>query len=283
MPTGRNHNVVALPANKLPAIYIAATAQLGARISGSRNEVWACTAYSEGQPVNLIIKLGLSTRAMMVEVLCAQLASCLGLGASPPYLVTVNPRHVGRANGTPVLTFGVESVSERGHARPIRSLDLLLQTLDSMKVTDLACAFDEWVANDVRSPSDILVGTDSRVYFIDYEAAMGPHLPPNATATNWLADRLLERTSTSERAAFLRKLRSRMAALQRLQMGEVPSAVQFSQDGVAIYTQLLQFLQERLSHLDQIMTQRVLPQQMYLRPEDEAPPASAALGNHAPL
>lgn len=257
-------NVVALRPNPLPALRVAATAGTGALVHGSRNEVWAFRAYCEGEPVRLFVKLGLSERAMMVEILCAQLASCLGIGASQPYLVTVNPRHAGRPAGAPVLAFGVEDVSDRSAAKPIRSLDVLFEMLDRLKVSDLACAFDEWILNDVRSPSDILVGTDGQVYFIDHEAALDLRHGPGAVATNWMADRLLQRLHRDERPAFLKKLRARLAALHRLELDQVPSAVQFSQDGVRIYTDLLSFLRHRLEHLDRIASERVLPQQRHL-------------------
>lgn len=274
-------NVVGLPPNPLPALRVAATAGTGARMSGSRNEVWAFRGYSEGEPVRLYVKLGLSERAMMVEILCAQLATCLGIGASSPYLVTVNPRHAGRAAGAPVLAFGVEDLSDRLAARPIHSLELLFEMLDRLKVADLACAFDEWILNDVRSPSDILVGTDANVYFIDHEAALDARHPPTATATNWMADRLLERLQRDDRPAFLKKLRARLAALHRLELGQVPSAVQFSQDGVRIYTELLAFLRERLQHLDRIASERVLPQQRHLDFTAE-PDQPTSAPRHAP-
>lgn len=257
-------NVVALRPNPLPALRVAATAGTGALVHGSRNEVWAFRAYSDGEPVRLYVKLGLSERAMMVEILCAQLASCLGIGASHPYLVTVNPRHAGRPAGPPVLAFGVEDLSNRSGAKPIHSLDVLFDMLDRLKVADLACALDEWILNDVRSPSDILVGTDANVYFIDHEAALDARHAPGATATNWMADRLLERLHRDERPAFLKKLRARLAALHRLELDQVPSAVQFSQDGVRIYSELLAFLRQRLEHLDRIASERVLPQQRHL-------------------
>lgn len=273
-------NVVALRPNPLPALRVAATAGTGARVAGSRNEVWAFRAYSDGEPVRLYVKLGLIERAMMVEILCAQLATCLGIGASNPFLVTVNPRHAGREAGAPVLAFGVEDLSVRSAAKPIHSLNVLFDMLERLKVADLACAFDEWILNDVRSPSDILVGTDANVYFIDHEAALDARHPPGAVATNWLADRLLERLPRNDRPGFLKKLRARLAALHRIELDQVPSVVQFSQDGVRIYGELLAFLRQRLEQLDRIVSERVLPEQRHL--DFTAEPDTTSTMRHEP-
>lgn len=264
--------VVAFPTAELPGLPVAATCGQGNRVEGSRNEVWLCPGYGfDGEPLLLYVKLGLSTRAMLVEALCAQLAHCIGLDTAPPHLVTVNPHHVGRPRGRPVLAFGAEDVSERAMARPVRALQVLLQLLRARKLDDLACCFDEWIANDVRSPSDILVSPEHRLYLIDHEAAMAEGLQPGQTVTNWLAGQLLAGLSDVERALFLRRLRGRLAALQRVPLTEVPLAAQYSPDGVGLYSALLKFLRDRLAHLDRLVSQRVMPEQAYLTeaPTDE--------------
>lgn len=266
MATTLTGNVRALRSNELPVLGIAATAGLGNRISGSRNEIWLCHAYGFNQePLMLYVKLGLSTRAMMVEALCAQLAQCIGLACPAPYLVTVNPKHVGRAPGARVLAFGALDVSSKSMARPIRALDALLDLLQNMKVADLACAFDEWIGNDVRSPSDILVSPEMPgVFLIDHEAAIGDGLLPDAMLTNWLAERLAERFTVDERLAFLQKVRARLAALYKASLGPAPMAAQYSQDGVRVYESLVEFLKERLTHMDRLVSQRFFPEQQYL-------------------
>ncbi|MBB6562132.1 hypothetical protein HNP48_004841 [Acidovorax soli] len=219
----------------------------------------------------LYIKLNLSTRAMMVEALCAQLAQCVGLDCPDPYLVTVNPIHVGRPAGSKILAFGALDVSSKSMARPIRALEMLLDLLHRLKVADLACAFDEWICNDVRSPSDILVSPESRIFLIDHEAAIGEGLEPGVALTNWLAQRIAEGMTLEERATFLRKVRARLAALRHASLGAAPLAAQYSQDGVRIYESLVQFLEDRLLHIDRLVSQRFLPEQRYLEEPPEAP------------
>jgi hypothetical protein len=260
----KSKNVLELPGAELPGLRVAATAATGVRQTGSRNEVWLCSGFCEDAGVMLYVKPALSQRAMFTEILAAQLGQCLKLPCPNPYLVTVNPAHVGRPRGRPVLAFGSEQVSERSLARPIRDLELLLQVLTRLKIAEAVCAFDEWIANTVRSPSDVLFDPEGRAYLIDHEGAMESITRPASQVTNWLGSRLTESLTLAERPALLRNLRAKVAAAHRTRLGNVPSAVQFAQDGVAIYRALLDFLAQRLEHLDQLLSQRVLPGQMYL-------------------
>lgn len=274
--------VIALPGVELAGLSVAATSFPGNQIRGSRNEIWLCAAYAaDGQALRLYVKLGLDTRAMMAEALCSLLAHCLGLSTPRPYLVTVRPSHVGRSGQQPVLAFGSQDVAQHSTAKPLRDLERLLQLLQARKVADLACVFDEWVANPVRSPSDILVSPESHVYLIDHEAALPAGQRPDQPATNWLAGRLLEGLSIKERVALLRQLRGRLAALQRVDLGDAPGASQYSPEGVHTWRLLLQFLRDRLQHLDRLISERIIPEQAYLQPAADTPPASHDSGRTA--
>lgn len=263
MPT--SPNVVALPGVELADLRIAATSYPGNRVEGSRNEIWLCAAYCHSEPVTLYVKVGLSARALMAECLGALLAKCVGLHTPAPYLVTVHPRHVQRSGQHALLCFGSQDLSDHALARPIKNLRVLMDLLQAGKVADLACVFDEWIANEVRSPSDILIGpSDRQIYFIDHEGAFPSNLRPDQPATNWLAGRLLASMDGRERDLFLKKLRARLAALRRVELGDAPGVTQFASDGVATYRLLLQFLRDRLDHLDRLVSERVMPDQRYL-------------------
>lgn len=259
-------NVVALRGVELAGLEVAATSYPGNRVSGSRNEIWLCPAYdAQQQPVLLYVKLGLQTRALMAEALCALLAKCLGLHTPAPYLVTVQPRHVGRAGQHAILAFGSQDMTEQSLARPLNDLTRLLQLLQARKVADLACVFDEWVGNDVRSPSDILVSPYSEIFLIDHEAAFPAGLRADQPATNWLAGHLLTGLTEPQKAKFLAQLRGRLAALHRVELGDAPGSAQYAAEGVHTYRMLLQFLRDRLGHLDRLLSERIMPEQMYLQ------------------
>jgi hypothetical protein len=260
----KTSNVRTLPSSELPSLPLAATSQAGGEIKGSRNEIWLCPAYSSGVGLMLYVKPRLSHRAMFVEALAAQLGQCLKLPCPNPYLVTVNPLHVGLSKGPSFLAFGSEQVNERGMSFAIRDLDLLIGNLDRLKLSEAVCAFDEWIANTVRSPSDVLFDPERGAFLIDHEGSMESSTRPDSQVTNWLAMRLVERLKESERPALLRALRAKTTAAHRAKLEPIPGTVLVVPDGMLIYTALLTFLEKRLLHLDKLLSQRVLPNQMYL-------------------
>lgn len=267
--------VIPFPAAHLPHIGVAATCGLGNKVTGSRTDIWFCPAYGlNSQPLTLYVKVGLSSRAIMVETLAAQVAQAVGLPTPDPYLVTVKPSHVGQQGTKNLIAFATLDVSTRAMARPARSLDQLFTLLEKLKLSDSACAFDEWIANDVRSPSDILICPEARLYLIDHEAAMAESLQPDQGVTNWLAGQLMQGLSDAERTLLLRRLRGRLAAFRRVTFDGSPLAVGYLQDGAANYQTLVSFLVDRLEHLDQLLSQRIIPEQMYLRPEPASRPES---------
>ena len=76
--------------------------------------------------------------------------------------------------------------------------------------------------------------------------------------------RLTERVKPIDRPALLRSLRAKIVVAHRAKLKPIPSTVQVAQDGIMIYTALLDFLEKRLQHLDKLLSQRVMPDQIYL-------------------
>jgi len=262
MPTTK---VVPIRPTELPGLGMASVASTGSRVDGSRNEVWLCQAYdATGQGLVLYVKPKLTPRALLVEALAAQLGQCIGLPCPDPYIVTVNPIFVGAPRGKHLVAFGSAQVGSRGLARPIHDIDFMMTTLEKLGLVSAACAFDEWIANPVRGPGDVMFDSEAGAVFIDHEAAMDPLTAPDAAVTNWLAARVLERIAPGKRPELLKAIRARAAAAHRAQLGQVPSVVQIAQDGVVIYRSLLKFLADRLDHLDRLLSLRILPEQGYL-------------------
>lgn len=259
-------NVIPLPGLQLSHIGVAATCGQGNRVSGSRSNIWFCPAYGpDGQQLTLYVKIGLTHRAILVETLAAQVAQSVGLKTPDPYLVTVRPGHVGQTGTKPLIAFGTLDISTRAMARPVRCLDQLLALLEKLKLADLCCAFDEWIANDVRHANDILVCPEYRLYLIDHESAMAEGVEADAALTNWLASQLMQGLTDTERIALLHKLRGRLATFRRVSFDAGPLAVGYLQEGTAIYQSLVAFLITRLEHLDRLLSQRIIPKQMYLK------------------
>jgi hypothetical protein len=261
-------NVVPLRPGSLPGIGVASTASEGTLLRGSRNEVWQCAAYdSNGRGRILFVKPALGLRGILVEILSAQVGQCMGLPCPMPFVVTANPTHLGRPAGKKILAFGSELVGRL--AFPINDTDMLLRELDRQKITDTLFCFDEFIANSVRGPRDIVFDPTAGAVIIDHEGAMEATTAPSDTVTNWIADRVLERTEQKQRPLLLKRLRAKVATLHEVEMGPIPSAVQFDQGGVGAYAELLQFLQARLGELDRLLSQRILPQQSYVNPIED--------------
>ena len=120
----------------MPGLGIAQTSSKGTPFSGSRNEVWYCTGYTNGtQGLMLFVKPDLPLRPMMIEALAAQVGQCMGLPCPDPFIVTVNPKHIGRPGGPKIVAFGSEQKG-RALARPILDTDLMLQLIEKQKLTD---------------------------------------------------------------------------------------------------------------------------------------------------
>ncbi len=267
MPTAK---VIPLHASPLPGLGMASVVATGKKLSGTRSEVWLCQAYDvNAQGLVLYVKPKLPLRALLVEALAAQVGQCMGLPCPDPYLVTVKPTFVGAAPGKQILAFGSVQAGGRGLATPIRDVDFMLETLERLGLAEAACVFDEWIANPVRGPGDVLFDAELGAVFIDHEGAMEPQTSPDAAVTNWIAARIVDRVVPGKKPQLLKAIRARAAAAQRAQLGAAPSVVQMAQDGVAIYQSLLKFLSERLTHLDRLLSARVLPEQAYItKPTD---------------
>ena len=272
-------NVTPLKASTLAPLRAASTSQRGEQLTGSRNEVWLCPGYDDtGRGVVLYIKPALGVRRVMIEALAAQVGQCMGLPCPAPYIVTVSPQHVGRPRGAKLVAFGSEQVGARSLTYPILDSDLLIEALQRQKLVDPLVAFDEFIANPVRGPRDIVFTPENGAIVIDHEGAMEAATRSDQAVTNWLADRVFEAMPDRERPAFLKRLRARVVALHSARFGAAPSVVQFDQQGAALYNALIAFLERRLIHLDRLLSERVLPGQAYLSsPNQDAPDGTADL------
>lgn len=262
----RSANVIALPDIELPFVGVAASASEGVHVHGSRSEVWLVQCYDQdSQGRMLYIKPALTHNAMLVELLCNQVGKCMRLPCPDAFLVTVRPHHVGRPRShQSMLAFGCEQVGTHSQARPIKNVEVLLRLLDKLHLTNPLAAFDELIANSVRSPDDVLIDPNGGAAIIDHEGAMEMLDRPTSDVTNWLAQRMLARTPEDDRPALAKAVRACAASAYRMRLNSPPLAVQYAQDGIAIYDKLLNFLQQRLEALDGLLSQRFDPQQKYL-------------------
>ena len=257
--------IVQLPPLLLPGIGIATTAGTGNPISGSKSEIWLCPTYdAEGKGAPLYVKKGLTARAIMVEILCSQIAQVLALPVPQPYIVTAKSKHVGGKGNSNVVCFGTLDMGSQSLARPIKCLNQILTLIQKLKIEDMIATYDEWIANDVRSPNDILFSPDNLLYLIDHESAIPSNKSADEQLTNWLADRLLEGMNNQERRSLLKQMHSRIAAFQRIEFTSAPFSSGFIQGSGELYLELTKFLTERLTHIHRLVSQRIFPNQLHL-------------------
>lgn len=267
-------NVVPFPGSELPDIPFATVHTAGVRVSGSRNAVWLCPAYSGAAECMVYVKPTLNTRQVVAELLCAQVAIAMGLPCPQPFLIGVGPHHVGEPRGRTRLTYGCQQVGGRSTARVIRDLDLVFDALQKAKAHDGLSVLDEWVANSVRHERDLVFDLRSTVWIIDHEAALPRGVAPDEALTNWLADRLRERTDPDKRAEVLAALRKRAARTRALRLSGPPPGLEKLAEGPETWHEVVEFLHARLHQLDRLLSQRLLPSQTYL-PFEPATPLTA--------
>ena len=266
MPRTNPSNVVAFPAANLPEIRSASIHSPGVLVSGSRNDVWLCPAFSGSDDLMLYVKPKLNVRQIVAELVAAQVGICMGLPCPQPYLVAVASHNVGGQRGAPArMCFGSEQVGRRSLARPVRSVPLMLEMLRKAKHAEGATVLDEWIANSVRGPGDMVFDPEGAVWLIDHEGALESGVAPDVAVTNWLASRLSEELSATERIALLEALRARTVGAHRAALGSPPPDLMRLQDGTRIYHEVVKFLHDRLAHLDYLLSHRLLPEQAHLQ------------------
>lgn len=277
MATGRA-KVVELQPTAFTEIRVASVHSAGQRLSGSRNEVWLCPAYSGTDTAMLYVKPFLSTRQVVAELVGSQVGLCLGLPCPAPFLVTVAPHHVGKPRGQARLTFGCQQVGPTGTVYPVRNLALMVEMLRKTKHSEATVVLDEWIANSVRGAGDIVFDTQKAVWLIDHEGAFEPSVRPDEAVTNWLAGQLIAGLTRSQRTEFLARLHAKLRPVMGARLGRMPPELRQIERGPETYRAVLEFLEARLSYLGALLSARVVPEQMTLdnlTPESDDPERAA--------
>lgn len=268
---GSKGKVIELKPTAFAEVRVASVHSPGQKLSGSRNEVWLCPAYSGADTLMLYVKPFLTVRQVVAELVGAQAGLCLGLPCAPPFLVSVAPHHVGGPRGAARLTFGCRQVGAHGTAFPVRNLAIMVEMLRKTKHAEAACVLDEWIANSVRGPGDIVFDAEKAVWLIDHEGAFDPAVRPDEAVTNWLANELVSSLSRAQRTEFLARLNAKLQPIVGTRLGRMPPELRQVERGVETYKAVIEFLEARLTHLGALLSARVIPEQLTL---DNPNPAS---------
>src|SRR5262245_23473907 len=120
----RTSKVVEIRPTAFVEVRAASVHSPGQRLTGSRNEVWLCPAYSGSDTAMLYVKPKLPVRQFVSELIGAQLGIALGLPCPAPYIVSVAPHLIGGERGPARLTFGSRQV---GSTFVVRNRALMLE------------------------------------------------------------------------------------------------------------------------------------------------------------
>lgn len=257
--------VVPLRPSPLPSVEIATPLGGEARVPGSRNEIWLTPAQgADGRRLMLYAKPQLTPRQLAVEVLAAQVGQAAGLPCPNSYVIRARSPRFGLAASEIRFAFGSEREG-RGLASSIRDRNYLFEVLEQAKLLVPAIVFDEWIANPVRGPGDVLFDTEKGAVLIDHEAAMDASVRPQEAVINWLGDRVVESTPPAKRLEMLTRARDVIAMLGELDLTPTTvSALNSVPGAIDAYREGLHFLNARRVELDRLISRRLMPEQGYL-------------------
>ena len=112
---------------------------------------------------------------------------------------------------------------------------------------------------------------EGQVLLIDHETAAGSGINPGDAVNNWLANRLRDSLEHDERDSLLAALRAQAVKAHRIKLSGSPADLQLLNGGQLVYIAVLQFIAERLDHLDRLLSERILPEQKYLVDHPDSP------------
>lgn len=206
---------------------------------------------------------------LVVELVCAALAKALGLQVPSPYLVVVHPQALPAKNlSEPTWGFGSETVYPNISA-PLSGRDAdTLKRIQAWSQFTVLCAFDEWIANNDRTPENLLFdGKDFRP--IDHGEAIPQGQSPKhrAPGGNWQLDRHVPDLSEFERRMALGNIGKPLRDMGAAPVWSLHHFAHFPalDGGEATADGVQRFLLERMGHMEVLLREALhLP-----RPVDE--------------
>ena len=236
-----------------------ATAYPGVRAvdSGKGNTLRGRIATDGGAKTAYIKLLGIEDIAR--EAICAVLARKLHLPMLQPYYVQVDPtilsgvRGVGPKNPSN-LAFGLEEelVPYRRVVNQLLDEELQLWP-DALRVA----AFDEWVFNRDRIPSNLLFAGDHQFWLIDHDDALPNYASPECSSSSQLLQLLRKNKPQLALFRMHRSLRKRIEEYRSIDWNEILHLLNPHEltGSVSIYGRYIGFLRQRIGHLDSIFSQ----------------------------
>ena len=215
--------------------------------------VWRCTVHVGDRLADAYIK-PIPLYQVVREVLCALLAQDVGLPALRPGVVRVEDSPLGDRGR---FAFGTLATDVR-ELQGMRNDAVLRSQLARWRHLALAIAFDEWIANSDRTPSNLLFRGAGDFVLIDHGEAIPPDLAPDGASTaNLLARLAYSDVSRDEELAAVRRVQQAATAFSRVDMAAIENAsLAGGWDPDALLRECCRLLTDRLPNLPDLIGQR---------------------------
>lgn len=237
----------------------------GNLLEESPSRLWLAPAkLYDGSDAMLYLK-ELDENRLLVHLLCAAVGHALACPCPPAFLVMAQPGHYGPSKAGFTFLFGSYSANHPDVARPLYDPALIVRNLKHAKMLELACVFDEWIANPNRLGQRMLFGSRSGPLFIDHDHAISPMIEATNTVKNWLLDEYKASLDEKELPNLFQALRRGAARAQDVVLTtDMSNALYWLGQGAERLAEMTAFLSSRLDELDKLLSERAIPSQSYI-------------------
>ncbi|MBS6039961.1 MULTISPECIES: HipA family kinase [Pseudomonas] len=222
---------------------------------------------------NAYVKM-LPAKLIYAEVLSSLLGQSLGLPIPVTIPVYARGQTVGTASDYELcvasLDCGAAPISR------IARLDDVNDLLNKWAHVRMAIVFDELIANGDRNLRNILMGADGKIWLIDHEEALRhPIVRAHEKVQNYLLARLSEDLGNFELRRTEQRLKEEALCLSEIDYhahgsGSLPGPCKVTEAHV---TEVMQFLQDRLSHMPALLESGLGLRQVHIDLSNERPRA----------
>ncbi len=205
---------------------------------------WAVTT---GRPMEVVVKR-LPPFQLVREVVCNLLADMVGLPVPGAYVLDTRGSDWDGGEHRYVFGTGYEGFSSL--LRPARESPAALSSITRWPGFLAAIAFDEWVANEDRTLSNLLFAGQRSFLLIDHGEALPNHMNDDTKLRNRLARHLVASEPSTDRHDLSQRVKAACSDFGSADFAQLRAAAMLgSWNGDPQFSECLRLLQTRLNAL----------------------------------
>ena len=205
---------------------------------------WAITT---GRPALVVVKR-LPRFQLVREVVCSLLAELVGIPVPTPYVLDTQGSEWDEGEPRYVFGTGYEGYSDL--LSPARESPVAVQRLLQWPSFLAAVGFDEWIANEDRTLSNLLVAGRRDFLLIDHGEALPNHMGDDTKLRNGLARHLVASESSANRHDLVQSVKAACVHFGAVELAPLETAGMVgSWNGNPEFSACLRLLHRRLSAL----------------------------------